>query len=113
MILRNYQEDLIKQTRLAFAQGYKRPLCVLPCGAGKTVCFAYMAEQHLHKNTNNYVWFLVHRQELIQQTIDTITKFNIKMDNILIAMVQTVSRNIEKYKRYIYNVKFAELFVLP
>lgn len=99
MQLRNYQQDLINQARLAFKNGYKHLLCVLPCGGGKTACFAYMAENHIKKSTDNYVWFLVHRQELIEQTINTFEKFNIKTDNVLIAMVQSVSRNIPKYHK--------------
>lgn len=98
MILRDYQEQLISNTRLAFKNGYKRILCVLPCGGGKTVCFAYMAQNHILKNAiKNKVWFLVHRQELIEQTISTFEKFNIDMNNIFVGMVQSVSRNISKY----------------
>lgn len=64
-------------------QGYKRPLIVLPCGqlgAGKTVCFAYMAHRHPGKT-----WFLVHRQELIEQAENIVGKG----DNIYIGMVGT------------------------
>lgn len=98
MILRDYQEELINNTREAFRQGFKRILCVLPCGGGKTVCFAYMAQNHILKNAiKNNVWFLVHRQELVEQTVNTFEKFNIEMDNIFVGMVQSVSRNISKY----------------
>ena len=89
--LRNYQNDLINKCRTAFINNYKRLLCVLPCGAGKTVCFAYMAYNHI--NRNGKVWFLVHRQELIDQTIDTFTRFNIPTDNIYIGMVGTALKN--------------------
>lgn len=84
MELRNYQLDLINNTRLAIREGRKRILCVLPCGAGKTICFAYMAARH-----KGYVWFLVHRQELVDQAIDTFDTFNIPRDNIYIGMVGT------------------------
>lgn len=82
MQLRDYQENLIKKTRLAFMQGYKRPLVVLPCGAGKTVCFAYMAERHVEKGGK--VWFLVHRKELIDQTLSVINH-----PDIYVGMVGT------------------------
>ena len=82
MILRNYQENLIENTRFAFMQGYKRPLVVLPCGAGKTVCFAYMAEQHVKRGGK--VWFLVHRKELIDQTLSVINH-----PNIYVGMIGT------------------------
>lgn len=78
--LRPYQEELIEKTRQAFKNGYKRPLIVLPCGAGKTVCFAYMAHRHTGKT-----WFLVHRQELVEQAKNIVGK----TDNIYIGMVGT------------------------
>ena len=98
MILRKYQLDLIDATRTSFKNGKKRPLVVLPCGAGKTVCFADMASKHINKFDGGYVWFLVHRRELIKQTIDTFEELNIPKDNIFIGMVQTVTRNLEQYK---------------
>lgn len=64
MELRDYQKEIIEKCRVAFASDYKRPLVVLPCGAGKTVCFIYMALRH-----KGNVAFLVHRKELVDQTI--------------------------------------------
>lgn len=43
------------------------------------------------------VWFLVHRQELLKQTIDTFDRFNIPTDKILIGMVATVANRPERY----------------
>ena len=80
MKLRNYQDNLINATREAFKEGFKAPLVVLPCGAGKTVMFAYMARTHVE--LGGYVHFYVHRRELIKQTVDTFKSFNIPMDNI-------------------------------
>ena len=97
MELRNYQIDLVNDTREAF-KNYKRPLVVLPCGAGKTVCFADMTHKHIVKY-KGYVWFLVHRRELVEQTIKTFDMFNIPRDNVFIGMVQTVTRNLDKYKK--------------
>lgn len=98
MKLRDYQQDIIKKTQYAFLNGYKKPLIVLPCGAGKTVCFADMSQKHISKNLNNSVWFLVHRQELIDQTKDTFEKFNISSNNIFIGMVQTLASQIRRGK---------------
>lgn len=97
LVLRPYQYDLVNDTRKAFASGYKKPLVVLPCGAGKTVCFADIAHKHIDKNTKNKVWFLVHRRELIDQTLATFELFGIPTDNIFLGMVQTISRNPGKY----------------
>lgn len=94
MILRDYQTKLINDTRSAFRSA-SRPLVVLPCGGGKTVCFADMAHKHIEKNKDNFVWFLVHREELIDQTIQTFNDFNIPLDNIFVGMVQTVSRHLD------------------
>lgn len=99
MQLRDYQEEVIEETRNAFRKGYKAPCVVLPCGGGKTVCFAYMANEHIKMDKNHYVWFLVHRRELVDQTLETFKMFNISTDNVLIGMVQSTSRNLDKFKR--------------
>lgn len=92
MELRPYQLNVIHRTREAFSEGSKRPLVVLPCGAGKTVCFAYMARNHVQKNPNNVVWFMVHRRELIDQTLDTFSRMNLDMTNIQVGMVQSYKK---------------------
>src|SRR6056297_164622 len=97
MILRPYQTNLINDTRKSF-HNYSKPLVVLPCGAGKTVCFADMAHRHITKH-KGYVWFLVHRRELVKQTKDTFDTFGIPSNNIFIGMVQTVTRHPERYKK--------------
>lgn len=86
MQLRPYQQDIIEKCRISFMSGHKRPLVVLPCGAGKTVCFAYMAEEHVKKGGK--VWFLVHRKELIDQTTKIINN-----KNVYVGMVGTVLKN--------------------
>ena len=96
--LRDYQESLLNDIRRALKQN-KRVLSCLPCGAGKTVLFAEMCDKHVKKAENHYVWFLVHRKELVDQTISTFNKFEIDTSNVLIAMVQTVSRHIENYRK--------------
>ena len=95
MKLRDYQVNIIEKTRDSFRKGFKRPLVVLPCGSGKTVCFADMAKNHIRLSQDNHVWFLVHRRELVDQTLETITDNN----NIFVGMVQTISRHPERYKK--------------
>ena len=97
MILRDYQNNLINATRNAFRAGSKAPCVVLPCGGGKTVCFAYMASEHIRIKPDGFVWFLVHRRELIDQTEETFQRFGLTDERIFIGMVQTVSRNPAKY----------------
>lgn len=96
MILRPYQTQLVNDTRKAFSKGFKKPLVVLPCGAGKTVCFADMAKKHVTQTASNYVWFLVHRQELVDQTLETFKEFDIPVNNVFVGMVQTLARQIKK-----------------
>lgn len=92
MNLRPYQLDVIQDTRLSFVNGKTKPLVVLPCGAGKTVCFAYMSKNHVSKNSNNVVWFMVHRKELIDQTVETFKRMNLDMNNIQVGMVQSYKK---------------------
>ena len=95
--LRPYQQELINNVRKSYLKGHRSPCVVLGCGGGKTVLFAYMAKNSQDKG--NTVWFLVHRKELLDQTIATFDKFNIERKTIHIAMVNTVSRNLNKYPK--------------
>ncbi len=95
--LRNYQLDIIDNIKKSWAHGFKRNILVLPCGAGKTAVFAYMAQASA-KNGRK-VWFLVHRQELLKQTLETFKRFEIPLDNITIGMVATVANHINDYPK--------------
>lgn len=97
MILRDYQQDASELLRSAFRSGYNRPLIALPCGAGKTVLFAYMARSSQAKGKT--VWFLVHRRELLKQTVDTFTRFDIPLDTIHIGMVATYANHLDRYPK--------------
>lgn len=89
LILRDYQKNIIKNCRNAFKNGYKKLCCVLPCGAGKTAIFCYLAYLNTIKKTNNRVLILLHRKELLKQTIDAFKSFQISTDHITIAMIQS------------------------
>ena len=88
---------MLYRTREAFRSGYRRPLIVLPCGAGKTVLFAYMASQSQARGKT--VWFLVHRRELLDQTIATFKRFGIPLRTIHIGMVATYANHPERYPK--------------
>lgn len=66
--LRDYQEDIIIKTRQALAK-HKRVLVQAPTGAGKTVLSSFMLDAAAKKE--HRCWFIVHRQELIEQTAYT------------------------------------------
>lgn len=99
LVLRNYQSDSIKAVRDSFRKGNSRVLCVLPCGAGKTVLFAYMSKRHIEMSPENNVLFLVHRKELVDQTVDTFRRFGLESDRITIAMAQTVTRRLDSVRK--------------
>lgn len=93
LALRDYQVDVLDRLRASYMnKNGRRKLIVLPCGAGKTVCFASLARSSQDKGKT--VWFLVHRRELIDQTVDTFRKFGIEMRTIHLGMVQSVARHI-------------------
>lgn len=89
--LRPYQKELIQKTYESMANGNKRPLVVAPTGSGKTAMFAWMAEQTQAKNNN--VWFLVHRVELFDQTVETFEKFNIERKSIYVGMIRRQNKD--------------------
>lgn len=95
--LRTYQSDVLARTTESFRRGHKRPLIVVPCGGGKTVMFASMAESSQRKGKT--VWFLVHRRELLDQTIDTFNRFDIHCESIHIGMVATVANQPDRLPR--------------
>lgn len=63
--LRPYQADAVAAIRAAFRQGSRAPLLVMPTGAGKTICFSYIASQAAAKGSR--ILLLAHRRELILQ----------------------------------------------
>ena len=97
LILRPYQSDSLRRTRQAFLCGFHRPLVVLPTGAGKTVLFAYMASQSQARGKT--VWFLVHRRELLDQTIATFERFGIPLRTIYIGMIATYANHPERHPK--------------
>ena len=93
--LRPYQESFLNNLKYKLLEN-RNILSVLPCGAGKTVLFTYIAQHHIQLNKHNRVWFIVHRKELIDQTLDTFNEFNIHSDRIEIFMVQSLANKIKK-----------------
>lgn len=100
--LRYYQSEVAELTRQAFRSKKRSVLIVLPCGAGKTVLFAYIAQQA--QNKGNRVLFLVHRRELLDQTIKTFDRFNIKRELIDIAMVKKSANEFLKENHEYYDL---------
>lgn len=93
--LRPYQSDTLRKVAQAFTQGFHRPCVASACGSGKTVMFAWMAQTIQDKG--RVVWFLVHRKELLDQTIATFDRFGIERRTIYIGMVGTFANHLGDY----------------
>lgn len=106
--LRDYQEDATTNIRLAFRNGYKSPILVLATGAGKTVCFSYIAKNAADKG--NSVLILAHRDQLIKQASAKLRDYGVKHGIIMagftpdhtakvqVASVQTIVRRLGKIR---------------
>ena len=109
MILRDYQQTLFSEIQSCLRDKIRNPLVCSPTGSGKTATFCYIA--HRASNAGNEVLILVHRRELVTQTSATLSRFDVPhgiimpgitpnpMARVQLAMVQTVSRRIEKIKK--------------
>lgn len=95
LTLRNYQQNIVNNCRDAFKNGYKKLCCVLPCGAGKTAIFCYLAYLNTLKKPSNHVLILLHRKELLKQTMDAFKSFQISTDHINIAMIQSFKNTLK------------------
>lgn len=74
--LRPYQEQLVDDVGYEFGAGRRRVCAVMPCGAGKTIVTAWMARGTALSGRRAI--FMVHRQELIEQTSMTFTEMGIR-----------------------------------
>lgn len=74
------QLAVVESIRAAYRQRFRAPLLVAPTGFGKTVIFSFMSRAHAEKKGR--VLILVHRQELIEQVSETLTRFEVAHDFI-------------------------------
>jgi superfamily II DNA or RNA helicase len=105
LILRHYQQRAVSDLRLAFRDGARAPLLVLPTGGGKTIVMAEILRGMADRNRSAIV--LVHRRELITQTAHKLTLAGVEHGIIAagtqptdhpiqIASVQTLVRRLEQ-----------------
>lgn len=73
--LRAYQDDAVSRVRVAFRDGCKRVVLVVPTGGGKTRIGAAIVERAVLRQ-RSVVW-LAHRTELIDQTAKTLQDFGL------------------------------------
>jgi DNA repair protein RadD len=105
--LRDYQQTGVDDIRNSYRQGFRAPLYVLPTGGGKTVVFTYVTQSALSRGKN--VMILVHRDELLRQSISKLQGFGIASGAISpkytpnfaapcqVGMVQTVVNRTKYY----------------
>lgn len=91
-MLRDYQTELLNKTFQAFREGYRRPLVVAPCGAGKSYLFV-----ELIKRTRGEALILTHRQELKEQHELLLEELGAK--NARVAMILTEANRLGEYPR--------------
>lgn len=92
MKLRDYQLELYRGTVEAFKQGFRRPLVVAPCGAGKSYLFAEMI-----RKTRGEVLVLTHRQELKAQHEELLETLGIP--NARVSMILTEAKRLGQYPK--------------
>lgn len=104
--LRDYQSNAVERIRQSYRNGFKAPLLVLATGAGKTVCFTYIAATSSARAKR--VLILVHRIELLRQTSKALQKFGVYHGlinpkytpdlraHVQVASVQTLVKRLDK-----------------
>ena len=104
--LRDYQQAAVDDVRAAFADRARAPLLVLPTGGGKTVCFSYVTASATARGNRTLI--LVHRQELLRQTSDSLSAMGVRHGLIApgasqamgeaaqVASVQTIVRRFDR-----------------
>ena len=97
LILRPYQQSILESIYQSFLDGNRRPLVTAPCGSGKTVIFTELAR--LTQAKGNRVVVLVHRRELLKQTLNTFQTANVNLDLIEVHMAQTYSRHLGEHQQ--------------
>lgn len=78
--LRPYQTEAKNAVLSEWEQGHKKTLLVLPTGCGKTVVFASVTEEQVHKG--HRVLIMAHRGELLTQASDKLKEAS-GLDSVL------------------------------
>jgi len=95
--LRDYQIDIRNRIYQSMLSGHHRPLVVAPCGSGKTVIFCDLAARTQAKG--KHIVVLVHRVELMDQTLKTFAKSDVQLKTIDVHMAFTYSRHLDRYPK--------------
>lgn len=108
MNLRSYQSDIINQCRDLMKSGVKSLIVTAPTGSGKTLLTAHMIKTAASKGMGS--WFVVHRRELVKQSIKAFHGEGVKFGviasgfqadtrySVQIASIQTLARRHSRFK---------------
>ena len=108
LTLRPYQLQALDDIRAAMRDGSHAPLYVLATGGGKTLVFAEIARSAAARH--NRVLIVVHRQEILAQTLAKLHALGVTsgqiaagrpmtLDTVQTAMVQTLVRRLAHVRR--------------
>jgi len=118
--LRDYQADSVAEIRTALAK-YRRIVCIMPTGSGKSLVLGYTAALAAQKGTRTLI--LAHREEIMKQNADKCAKCGVEPQIIspkhrkvptglvAVGMVQTLQRRIEK-PEWLEYVKSIQMLIL-
>lgn len=95
--LRDYQEAVVNDVRLAYRDGFKAPLVVLPTGGGKTTIFAYVTTGASQKG--RCIFLIAHRAELVKQIAITLARFGTKHQIIAPGPIVRQTK-VEQFKAF-------------
>lgn len=107
--LRTYQKQIINKTKELMLSGERSILIQSPTGSGKTLLTAHMLRSCQIKGMRSF--FIVHRRELVKQSIEALKIMNVRHGVIAqgwsqepnmptyIASIQTLIRRYEKLQK--------------
>lgn len=102
--LRDYQSELVEDTRRLMREGKRKVVCVLPTGGGKSLICASVAKGVVERDKLGII--MAHRQELLDQLSVALDSFDVShamiepgarrlpRANMLVGSVQTLARRI-------------------
>lgn len=108
MILRPYQIDLVNKARALMQAGHHSILIQSPTGSGKTALTAHMLHTSAGKGLRSF--FIVHRKELIDQSVRAFNLEGLKHGiiaagfpqnrsaQVQIAGIATLARRLQRYR---------------
>jgi superfamily II DNA or RNA helicase len=93
IILRSYQESLLSEARALMRRGIKSLIIESPTGSGKSALAAYMEKSAAAKGMT--CWFIMHRAELLRQSIATFSSVGVDFGIISSGYTETPSKLVQ------------------